>query len=251
MGTIDVYLALGRSGRVMAHVLEPPGLGRSFPDRATLDAELPGAIAEHFAWLHARGHAPAARSPRAIRVAEETGVEGGFESGDDVGTFSPDLEPLTEADRARHLAIAAHAHEDLIAWASRVPAELLQREPRPGVRSLTANLRHVARAEIWYLTRIIDDPDVEGMPEAIERADRDVDATRDGVEQVHIAWNAFERFMRELGEERRARRYEPTWFCTVAGERWTARKVLRRCIEHCREHAWVMERTLRCVAKTC
>ena len=42
----------------------------------------------------------------------------------------------------------------------------------------------------------------------------------------------------------RARLFVPTWFCTVTTERWTAWKALRRCIEHCREHTWVMERTL-------
>ncbi|MCD5408077.1 hypothetical protein LR090_02355 [Candidatus Bipolaricaulota bacterium] len=37
---IEVYLDRARSGRVMAHVLEPPGLGVRFESKAALEAEL-------------------------------------------------------------------------------------------------------------------------------------------------------------------------------------------------------------------
>ncbi len=242
--TLDIYLTHARSGRVMAHLLEPPGLGRWFVDRARLETELPGVIDAHLAWLQAKGLWPTAASPVVTRVVEENDAEGDFESGDDVGTYAPDLEPLTDEARDLHLAIAEHAHDDLLALVARIPPALLQREPRPGTRSLAANLRPVARAEIWYLTRIIDDPDANGMPAAIARADRDVDASSDAAEQVRIAWEAFQRYSREIRIDARARLFVPTWFCTVTTERWTARKALRRCIEHCREHTWVMERTL-------
>jgi uncharacterized damage-inducible protein DinB len=243
--TIDVYLANARSGRVMAHVLEPPGLGRCFADRARLEAELPGVVEAHLAWLERKGAWRRPATPIVTRVVEEDHAEGDFQSGDDVGTFQPDFEPLTVQARDRYLAIAAHAHDDLLAMVSSAPAELLLCEPRPGVRSLGANLRHVARAEIWYLTRIIDDPDVQGMPAVIERADREVDASSDGAEQVRIAWDAFQRFSRALDGDALARTFVPTWFCSISTERWSARKALRRCIEHCREHTWVIERALR------
>jgi len=71
-----------------------------------------------------------------------------------------------------------------------------------------------------------------------------MDASGDPVDQVRIAWDAFREFVRGLSEEARARVYVPTWFCAIASERWTVRKALRRCIEHCREHAGVVQRAL-------
>jgi hypothetical protein len=240
----EVFVTPARSGRVMAHLLEPPGLGRWFASRAELEAELPGAVEAHLRWLKAKGEDVQVRSPVELHVAEAAAVHGNFESGDDVGTFAPDLQPVSSPEVGRYLRIAGHAHDDLLELASGVPSGLLDREPAPGKRNIRANLTHVARAELWYMTRIIDDPDRAGMPGVIVRADRQIDASDHGAEQVRIAWDAFQEFARSLSEEARARVYVPAWFCAIASERWTVRKALRRCIEHCREHTWVVQRTL-------
>lgn len=240
----EVFVTLARSGQVMAHLLEPPGLGRWFASRAALEAELPAAVEAHLRWLKAKGEDVEVRSPVELHVAGEAAVHGNFESGDDVGTFGPDLEPVTSAETERCLRIAGLAHDDLLELASSVPPGLLDREPAPGKRTISANLTHVARAELWYMTRTIDDPRAAGLPGVIARADGRIDASYDPADQVRIAWEAFREFARGRSEEARARVYVPTWFCEIASERWTVRKALRRCIEHCREHTGVIERTL-------
>lgn len=246
--TTDIHLALARSGRLMAHVLDPPGLGRCYADRPSLDADLPDAVEAHLRWIDATGERAATPSSAEISVVEEVDVRGDFESGDDVGTFVTDLEFVSPSDVEGYLTIGRHAHEELFRRAADIPSELLHRVPAARRRSLSTNLTHVARAEMWYLTRIIDDPRLSGMPDALTLADQEIDATIAGVDQVRIAWEAFQRHVRSLPDHVRADVMTPTWFCTIRDERWTVRKALRRCLEHCREHTWVMERILREVA---
>jgi hypothetical protein len=241
--TVQFFLARARSGRVMAHVLEPPGFGRWYEDRAALEAELVGDVAEHLAWVRTAGESTpetVARTP-----VDEVEVQGNFESGDDVGTFAPDLVSVTSPEIERYLRLARRAYDDLLTLAASVPAAVAMQPPRPGKRSFDANLSHVARAQLWYMTRVIDDPDAVGMPPALDRANQRIDAAPSGYERVRVASTAYEAFVREVPEPDRDRVFHPTWFCDVPSESWTVRKALRRSIEHCREHTWVAQRTLR------
>lgn len=171
----DVYLDVSRrSGRVMAHVLKPPGLGVRFEDRRDFEAGMSGAIREHATWLASHGE---------------------------------------------------WRYDDLS-------------------RTVRQILRHVANAELWYITRLIDDPAVSGMPEELEALDRRMDECDDPVARLVMVREGFERFFQSAPLERLNRIVTPSWFCDIATERWTGRKALRRAIEHEREHTRSLQRTL-------
>lgn len=240
--TLQIYLDAAASGRVMAHLLEPPGLGVRFPSRDAMVRDLPGHLKAHLAWLQAHGEAVLA-APDYV-VAEEIAVVGDFESGDDVGFYAPDTVPPTPAEVERYLRIAGHAHTDLLALVEPLDDAALDWVRDERTRSIRRVLRHIAGAEHWYMTRIIDDPKAAGLPEIIRDAYARCDATEDMVERVRIVWPAFQRWASNLTPQQRARNVVPTWFTSLAGERWTARKMLRRWIEHCREHTRSVEQIL-------
>lgn len=52
---------------------------------------------------------------------------------------------------------------------------------------------------------------------------------------LDVVWEAFQEFARTLPPEWLGRVVIPDWYASIP-ERWTARKMLRRCIEHVREH---------------
>ncbi len=238
---IEVYLDVARSGRVMAHVLEPPGLGVRFESRAALEAELGRCIEEHLAWLSRHGESVPPPAP--FRVVEEVWVSGNFESGDDVGFYTPDAVPITPEEIERYLRIGAWAHQDLKELIAPLPAEVLDWKRDARTRSIRDIALHVARAELWYMTRIVDAPEKEGLPPLISRADAWVDAHPEMVgECLDVVWEAFQDFARTLPPEWRSRVVIPGWYASIP-ERWTARKMLRRCIEHCREHT----HNIRCI----
>ncbi len=241
--TLQIYLDVAASGRVMAHLLEPPGLGVRFPSRDAMARDLPGHLEAHVAWLRAHGEAAPA-GPLPYDLAEEVAVVGDFESGDDVGFYTPDTVPPTSEQVERYLRIAGYADADLLALGEPVDDAALDWVRDERTRPIRRVLRHIAGAEHWYMTRIIDDPQVAGFPDIIRDAYARCDATEDMVERVRIVWPAFQRWARSLAPEQRARVVLPTWFTSPSGERWTARKMLRRCIEHCREHTRSIEQIL-------
>lgn len=231
---VEIYLDVAESGRVMAHLLEPPGLGVRFPSREAMEANLERLIQEHLAWLASHGEPVPHQT--GFRVVEEVEVAGNFESGDDVGFYSPDAQPTTEEEVERYLRIGTWAYRELIQLVEPLAEELLERKRDPNTRSIREILRHVARADLWYMTRIIEDPKEKGLPEVISRANRWVDA-RPGAaaECVQVTWEAFQEFARALPPRWHGRVVTPTWYAYLP-ERWSFRKVLRRAIEHCREH---------------
>ncbi|HLA25291.1 MAG TPA: DinB family protein [bacterium] len=244
VAVFDVYLDLAASGRVMAHVLEPPGLGVRFASRAEMNRHLPHEIAQHLTWLaHHEEPVPADAVP-VFRIAEEASMRGDFESGDDVGFYGPDEVPVTPPEIERHLRIAAYAHGDLLALVAPLDEPALDWVRDECTRPIRRVLRHVVGAELWYMDRIIDDPDRVPLPDIIAEADRRCDATEDQVERLRIIWPAFQQWARSLTADQRGRVTAPTWWTRRPGERWSARKMLRRCIEHSREHTRSIERIL-------
>lgn len=244
MMTLEIYLDVARSGRVMAHLLEPPGLGVRFESRREMERRLLEEIRSHLSWLVSHGEPVPAVEKRALRIAEEARMAGDFESGDDVGFYTPDALPASPEEVEHNLRIGGYAHADLLALVEGLDGAALDWVRDDGTRSIGKVIRHVVGAELWYATRIIDDPEIHGMPEGLSDADRRIDATEDVLERLRIAWPAFQRWARSLPPELRSRVVTPTWFTERKDERWTARKMLRRCIEHCREHTRSIERIL-------
>ncbi len=208
-------------------------------------AELPAAIQDHVAWLREHGEPVPADPPRSYRILEEVSVAGHFESGDDVGFYAPDAVPVSSEDGERYLRIASHAHDDLRTLVARCSDAQLDWVRDDRTRSIRQIIRHVVGAELGYMTRIIDDPEGRGgVPRIIADADDRIDATEDVHARLGIVWPAFQAWARSLSAERRGRITIPAWFTQQKAERWSARKMLRRCVEHCREHTCNIERIL-------
>lgn len=243
MSTLDIYLDVAASGRVMAHLLEPPGLGVRFPSREEMARRLPAVLDAHLAWLRSHGE-PVPAALITFRVVEEAAIAGDFESGDDVGFYAPDAVPPTPQEVERYLRIGGCAHADLLSLVEGLDNEALDWVRDAQTRSIRQVVRHVVGAELWYMTRIIDDPGVHSIPPTLQEADDRIDATEDMVERLRLVWDVFPRWASDLSPEQRARITVPTWFTQITDERWTARKMLRRCIEHCREHTLNVERIL-------
>jgi predicted RNase H-like HicB family nuclease/uncharacterized damage-inducible protein DinB len=139
--------------------------------------------------------------------------------------FLPDAEPLTEAEARRQLRWTEWSREEFVAAAGAQP-EPLTDKPAPGGRSAAAIISHVAGAEWAYVSATLGT--VRGGSAAIAEIER-----------------AGERPWEALAAERRALMARldamtPEELTRVVERngrpRWTARRMLRRMLEHEWEH---------------
>ncbi len=178
-----------------------------------------GAIIWHLAWLRKYAKpAPPASEPILPRLAQQhpsTAREGNL-----VGFFESERQPVLVEEIPPFLDLIACSRIELLEMTRPLADPILDRQPAPASWSIQDVLRHVAAAERWYLTRILDhtnlpkfkpNPSIWGRLEAV----------------------------RALALERLAGLSEAECSQVVAdqsGELWSARKVFRRYLEHEREH---------------
>ncbi len=140
--------------------------------------------------------------------------------------FEAELLPPNDAEIDMALNVAAVARTELLELYEDVPEQNRERVLHPGDWSLTQHLAHIVETEAWYASRLMDDPPANPGPNL----------------QSDIAMALFDNAMdvelmlHDLSEEQRTRVF------LHDGEEWTAAKVLRRMVEHLREHyPWMRE----------
>jgi predicted RNase H-like HicB family nuclease/uncharacterized damage-inducible protein DinB len=232
-----VYLEVGEDDRCLAHVPELPGC---IMRAATTDEalrRLPNAIRDYHAWLRRHGEpAPPATEPIEVEVAGESKGFGPFDPGDAAALLPPDREPLTPEEMEHFFRLMAHSRADLLALVHAAssgteaspPDELLDWQPTPESWSLRRLLRHAGNAEEWYVSRLVPP---ETLPAEWEHDD----------DLPVFDFLAMERRtavarLRQLSAQERAGVFYPTRWTDHPDEPWTARKALRRFLEHEREH---------------
>jgi predicted RNase H-like HicB family nuclease/uncharacterized damage-inducible protein DinB len=201
-------------GRWIAHVPDLPGC---FVQHANLEQAIqavPEAVETYIAWCEGHGLRISGLSDPMIvaEVIRTWESEDGYEVN---AFFASDRPPLIEDELPQFERLLTATRKDLLAVVDGLDTDDLARE-FPGERwSIGGVLLHVARAEWWYLDRM-------GLAfSSTELPDEPFKA----LAQVR------EYLLTKLPEL--AKR---TGVVTLAGETWSARKVLRRALWHERDH---------------
>lgn len=222
-------LEIAESGLCLAHVLDLPGCTVRAAAHEEALRLLPAAIRGYHAWLRRHGEAaPAKEDAVEVEVGEESRGFGPFDPGDAAALFPPDREPLSPPDLERHIRLMGHSRADLLALVQGLTDEALDWQADPQSFSLRRLLRHIGDAEEWYVSRLVPPETLppewghdEGLPIfAFLEMER-----RTAVERL-----------RQLTSEERSRVSYPSQWTRHPEEPWTARKALRRLLEHEREH---------------
>jgi len=182
------------------------------------------AIAEWFEWIEKHGeHIPAEKKDFEVDVAEVLRVSyNPVEAGKEEPLFWSEVLPITKKDIARTLRLMKYSREDLLKLVSSTSDECLGWQPPGKPRTIRNCLRHVANVEPWYITLLNVD-----MPSRYPRNTfKMLDYTR------KIVVNYLESMPR--GKMRGI--FQPAKYPTSICNLWTARKVLRRLVDHERLH---------------
>ncbi len=228
MAQYQVCLEIGEAGECLAHVPELPGCIVHASTQEEALAVLPDAIRTYHAWLQAHGESTDWTEPITLDILETSVGFGPFQRGDKAALFATDRVPVTRAEMQVYLARAEYSRADLMLLVHNLPAQVLNWKASEEAMSVRQILRHVGDAEEWYVSRLV-------APETLPPEwDRDEDLPLFEFLEMERR-TAVERLCR-LTDEELAQVFNPQQWTEHPEEMWTARKALRRMIEHEREH---------------
>ena len=189
----------------------------------------------HSIWLQRHGEISPSILEHSVIVTEEIpGIEGLGESGGEVALFKFDRRRVTGQMMEASIRFMGHNRQDLLRLVGDLTPQQLTFVPQGKERDITGILRHVCNAEEFYITRLGHDAD--------SRYERNAGMTEEAVDQLplfqrlEIVRRACVATLRALVPQRGARVFTRKEYTTHPEEQWTAHKVMRRFLEHEREH---------------
>jgi predicted RNase H-like HicB family nuclease/uncharacterized damage-inducible protein DinB len=237
MPCYDVYLEIGTAGECMAHVLDLLGCFVRANSREEALAALPDAIRAYHAWLCQHGeNVPVPTEPISLQVVETSTGFVPFWRGSRAALFAPDRVPVSRDEMEIHFRRAAYSRADLLVLVRGLADEILDWKANQESMSIREILHHLGNAEEWYVSRLVTP---ETLPPEWEH-DKGL-AIFEFLEMERRT--ALDR-LRRLTDRELADVFYPTYRTNHPDEPWTARKVLRRFLEHEREHTTHVRETL-------
>lgn len=229
MTTYQIYLEIQPGVGCMAHVPELPGCFQRAGSQEEALSKLQYAIRVYQAWLHNHQEDFEVDDAVTLELVEVIHGFGPFKRGDSAALFAADRQPPTPDEMEKiYLRRASFARDDLLALTRPLPRRIHNWRARSGEMTITEILRHVGNAEKWYLSRLVP-PDT--LPPEWE-FDQQLPIFKFLEMERTIVLDR----LRGLNKEELQTVYSPTHWTKHPHEPWTARKVLRRMIEHELEH---------------
>ena len=223
-----------------AHVVELLGCFSRGASRAEALGSLPRDVEARIAWVRDRGLSCPERSALTV-VEEQVGIPELGESGGATAIFRSDLEPINQTTLGEVMQLMKLSRQELHGVVGGLGGEVLDAEPIPGKRSIRRDIDHIVNSEEWYVSRLgqryqrVYECELQG---AVGRRRLSV------IERLEVTRPAMMvAFEMVLGDGRQGP-FTRRAYSKYPGERWTLRKVLRRFLEHEREHLGTINRTL-------
>lgn len=226
MRIYHLYLESGPKRRkTMVHVLDLLGCtAQGATTEEALEAT-PQAIHTYLAFLQRHGEDVSPDNPFSITIAEHVMEGHWLGNGDPTPGFSPDFQPLLAEELETYLRRLYWQQDSLLAILRGLSPQDMTAEPQGSGRSIYRILEHIAESHCVYLRYLV------GKVDALREALRAVQA---GPENVSTAlsrlWLISSARLQALDETER-RQVIPH-----GQVNWTARRALRRMLEHNWEH---------------
>jgi predicted RNase H-like HicB family nuclease len=185
-----------------------------------------------FAWLDKHGEKVSGDAEFELEIVEKMSVSyNPVRAGKPEPLFWSEVLPITKKDLAWTLRLMKYSREDLLRVIDGLTNNILTRPLPNEPRTIRNCLDHIACVEPWYMSRLNIDLKYEHT--------RNVFSLLDHTRRTVV--NCLENFPREKmrGVFQPVKDLSPT--CNL----WTARKVLRRLVDHERLHTRYIERVLK------
>jgi antitoxin HicB len=229
MTLFQIYLEIGDEGECLAHILDLPGCVLRGESLAEVLDGMPDAIRAYMEWLRRHGESVEETDALELRVVEINQGFGPFRRGDRAALFPADLLPPTRDEMENlYFKYANYARHDLFELVRKLPEQVLDWRMEKGAMTIREILRHIGNAEQWYISRLVP---AETLPKEWE-----VDADMPILEFLELERRTGLERLRQLSEDELSAITHPVHWTKYPEEPWTARKALRRLVEHEIEH---------------
>jgi DinB superfamily len=223
----SLYLESGpKKKKTMVHVLDLLGLvvRGSTTDKAL--AAVPASIRKYLTFLHDRcGESLDASTPFSTRIATHVMEGSWLGEGDPTPGFPPDFLPLDLAELTLYVSRLRSFHGQLFCLVEGLSLQQLEADPPDNHRSLRHILEHAAESEYTYLRMQI------GADKEIQTA---LKVSLSGSVDIRLALPTFwQRLQARTGA---MTAQEMADFIPHGITTWSARRALRRMLEHNWEH---------------
>jgi predicted RNase H-like HicB family nuclease len=203
-------------GHWVAHVPDLPGCFTTHDEREKAIQAVPAAVEEFVTWCG--GHDLRITGLSAPMIVSEVIRAWEFEDGHKVHAFfASDRPPLTEEELPEYEVLLRATMFDLLSVVNDLNPEAEHREFPGEARTIAGILGHVARGDLFYLDRL-------GLAFSQHELPEDARASLKKVGDHMLS--TLPAMMKRSGA------------MTLAGETWSARKVLRRSLWHRRDHTF-------------
>ena len=189
-------------------------------------------VIEWFDWMKSHGETvPDISDKVKVEVVEMLRVDyDPSEDGTPEPLFWSEVAPITKGDINRTIRLMAYSRNDLLDVMSDITDDSLDWEPPVRLRPVRNCLVHIARAELWYITRLnIEVP--EELPES-------------PAELLDFSRGVVIERLQDLPGRKMKGVFQPQKYKSPVCNLWTARKVLRRIVDHERLHTRDIQRVL-------
>lgn len=191
------------------------------------------AVAEWFGWMEKHGEQiPSRMKDFDVEVAEIMRVDyNPIEAGKPEPLFWSEVHSITKRDIARTIRLMTYSREDLLKLVSNISNELLDWLPTGKPRTIRNCLRHIAYVEPWYITRL--------------NVNLPSNHTRDVFKMLDYTRKIVVDYLSEFPRDKMHGIFQPKKDSSPICNLWTARKVLRRLVDHERLHTKYVEKLLK------
>lgn len=234
---LTAALETGTSGLWYGRIAELLGTHARASTRASVLDELQSELLYHLEWMRRHGdEPPQVRGSKLVVGEEVSGIGQLGESGGEVALFRYDLKAVSPSLLEECVKRMGYNRSDLLAQVRGLSAESMSVVPPGKKRNIAQILSHVCNAEEFYASRL--GPEADRVYESslgvrVEEADRlpvfqRLETVRHGCVET----------LRQVAPGKGDRVFTRAEYTSYPGERWTAHKVLRRFLEHEREHIY-------------
>ncbi len=200
-------------------------------DQESARRKLKVAKFDWYTWLKTHGEPVTASHSVQIEPAEVLRVTyNPVEAGKPEPLFWSEVPPVSTVDIERTLRLMEYSRSDLLRLCKELDSRALRWKPKGAPRTIGNCLKHIAIVEWWYITRLNIN-----LPE---------DFPSDIFELLRYTRRLADQSLRGLSKEERRGIFQPTKDRSPICDLWTAKKVLRRFVDHERLHTNYIRKTV-------